>query len=61
MKLALLHINPLVGDLTGHEPDFPIAALARIDFELERWSELTLRTGRLMWLVTPELLAPREE
>lgn len=47
----------LIAELTGHEPDFPIAALARIDLELDSWSELAPATGRLIWLAPPELLA----
>lgn len=50
-------LSLLIAELTGSEPDFPTAALARIDFELERWSELRPRGGRLAWLVTPETIA----
>jgi len=49
-------LSQLIAELTGGEPDFPTAALARLDFELERWSELTPRSGRLAWLVTPEMI-----
>ncbi len=57
--------------LAGHEPTWslfaelmigggrvrlPTAALARIDFEIGRWSEATPGLGTLRWLVTPKLL-----
>lgn len=65
VRLLLVGHQPglglLIGELTGHEPDFPTGALARIDFELERWSELAAGEGRLAWLVTPDLLGPRED
>lgn len=34
---------------------FPTAALARIDFETERWREVQPGRGTLCWLVTPNL------
>lgn len=52
-------LSLLIALLTGGEPDFPAAALARLDFELERWSELRPHSGHLAWLVTPELLTRR--
>jgi phosphohistidine phosphatase len=36
---------------------FPTAALARIDFDIDRWKDLSHATGTLAWLVTPRLLA----
>jgi len=50
-------LSLLIAELAGGEPEFPTAALARIDFELERWSELAPGSGRLVWLLTPEVLA----
>ena len=47
----------LIGELTGSEPEFPTAALARVDVDVERWSELAPKRGKLAWLVTPEVLA----
>ena len=56
---------------TGHEPTFsataslligggelrmPTAAIACIEFEAERWSDVKPPAGRLAWLVTPKLL-----
>jgi phosphohistidine phosphatase len=55
----------------GHEPTWsdavaaligggrvrvPTAALARIDFEVERWSDVQPVTGVLTWMVPPRLL-----
>ncbi len=50
-------LSLLIAELTGSEPDFPTAALARIDFELEGWNALAPLSGRLAWLVTPETIA----
>lgn len=60
--------------LTGHEPTwsiltadligkdgnirFPTAAMARIDFALDAWSEVIPGSGELRWLVPPKLLSP---
>lgn len=56
--------------LAGHEPvwseaisrlvgnaciRFPTAAMARIDFETERWSDIRFGQGTLIWLVSPKL------
>jgi len=35
---------------------FPTAALARIDFDVDRWKDVAPDTGTLAWLVTPRLL-----
>ena len=44
----------LIGELTrSAAPDFPTAALARIDFELDAWSELAMGSGKLEWIVGP--------
>lgn len=50
-------LSLLVAELVGSEPDFPTAALARIDLELARWKELRPGSGRLAWLITPETIA----
>jgi phosphohistidine phosphatase len=59
-RLVLVGHQPalslLIGELTGSEPGLPTAALARIDFELERWSDAGPKSGRLAWLVTPEVI-----
>jgi phosphohistidine phosphatase len=62
--------------LVGHEPtwselagrliggaalDFPTAALARIDLEIETWSRADFGKGLLVWLVTPRSLEPLAE
>ncbi|MGH8986761.1 MAG: SixA phosphatase family protein [Acidimicrobiia bacterium] len=36
---------------------FPTAALARIDFDVDRWEEVGPGTGMLAWSVVPRLLA----
>jgi hypothetical protein len=35
----------------------PTAALARVDFDAERWSGVAPGGGVLRWLVTPRLVA----
>lgn len=49
-------LSLLIAELTGSEPEFPTAALARVGLEPERWSELGPRCGRLVWLVTPAVI-----
>jgi phosphohistidine phosphatase len=58
----------------GHEPTWseavsafiggggvrlPTAAMARIDFDVDRWDEVVPGTGVLVWSVVPRLLAGR--
>jgi phosphohistidine phosphatase len=58
--------------LAGHEPGFsgtvsrlmgggqvrmPTAAIACLEFDVERWSDVQAGGGRLVWLVTPKMLA----
>ena len=50
-------LSLLIAELTGSEPDFPTGALARVDFELARWREVEQGKGRLVWLVTPDVVA----
>ena len=47
-------LSALVG---GGEVRLPTAALARIDFDVDRWEEVAPGTGVLAWLVVPRLLA----
>jgi phosphohistidine phosphatase len=47
----------LVELLTGGRVEMPTAALARIDFEIDRWQNLAAGTGTLRWLLTPKLLS----
>jgi phosphohistidine phosphatase len=57
--------------VVGHEPSwstavslligggalrFPTAVLARVDVSAERWGEVGLGTGELVWLLPPKLL-----
>lgn len=47
----------LVETLTGEQQSMPTAALARIILDVEKWSKVRERTGRLDWLVRPKELA----
>ena len=49
--------SELIARLCGASVEFPTAAMARIDFELERWDELAGKSGRLVWLLRPRTLA----
>jgi phosphohistidine phosphatase len=40
----------------GGEVDLPTAAMARIDFDVDRWDEVGPGTGVLAWIVVPRLL-----
>ncbi|PST17377.1 histidine phosphatase family protein [Mesorhizobium plurifarium] len=68
-KLLLVGHNPGMADLAlllagrGDEAalerlreKFPTAGLAVLDFDIERWSEMTPGTGRLVRFVTPRML-----
>jgi phosphohistidine phosphatase len=61
--------------LTGHEPTLsetigrmigggnvrlPTAAMARLDFDIESWTEADVGRAQLIWLVGPKLLRPEE-
>jgi phosphohistidine phosphatase len=46
----------LVRELCGTEPAFPTAAIARLQLGIPRWSAIAPGTGRLEWLVTPDVL-----
>jgi phosphohistidine phosphatase len=49
--------SELIQDLTGGASvRFPTAALARIDFEIDRWRDVESGIGALRWLVTPKIL-----
>jgi len=49
--------SALVGKLTGGSTvEFPTAALARIDFPVAKWADVSFGGGVLAWLVTPRLL-----
>ena len=40
----------------GGDVDLPTAAMARIDFDVDRWGEVRPGTGVLAWIVVPRLL-----
>jgi phosphohistidine phosphatase len=41
----------------GGDVDLPTAAMARIDFDVDGWDEVSPGTGVLGWIVVPRLLA----
>ncbi len=45
--------NLLIG---GGQVRFPTAAMVRIDFDVERWSQITKGSGELNWLLAPKYL-----
>ena len=53
--------NPGISDvlewLTGDARPMRTAALSRISLDIEKWSEVHGRAGRVEWLVTPEDIA----
>jgi len=46
-------VSALMG---GGDVDLPTAAMARIDFDVDRWREVGPGTGVLAWIVVPRLL-----
>lgn len=50
-------MEDLVETLTGETHSMPTAALARIILDVEKWSKVRERTGRLDWLVRVKELA----
>ncbi|HYV59337.1 MAG TPA: histidine phosphatase family protein [Acidimicrobiia bacterium] len=47
----------LVNLTGGGHVQFPTAAMARVDFDVDRWEDVAPGTGALAWLVVPRLLA----
>ena len=47
----------LVERLTGSHDRMPTAALACIEFQIDRWEDVEDGKGRLAWLVTPKQVA----
>jgi len=45
----------------GGQVDLPTAAMARIDFDVDGWGEVSPGTGVLGWIVVPRLLAASGE
>ncbi len=59
--LLLVGHEPMCSELVaqligGGQVVMPTAALARVEIDVERWSDLTSGMGLLLWLVTPRLL-----
>ncbi len=46
----------LVARLTGKDEAMPTAALACIEFQIDRWEDVEDGAGRLKWLLTPKTL-----
>jgi phosphohistidine phosphatase len=52
----------LVGRLSGSHERMPTAALACLEFQVERWSDVGDEEGKLVWLLIPkELKAKRDD
>ena len=45
-----------VSRLTDTSQDMPTAALACIEFQIEKWADVEDGDGKLAWLITPKLL-----
>ncbi|HSE38238.1 MAG TPA: histidine phosphatase family protein [Blastocatellia bacterium] len=58
--LLLVGHNPgfedLVGRLSGTHELMPTAALACIEFQIDRWEDVNDGDGKLLWLLTPKRL-----
>jgi phosphohistidine phosphatase len=58
--LLLVGHNPgfedLVGRLSGSHERMPTAALACVEFEINRWEDVSDGEGTLRWLLTPKKL-----
>lgn len=46
----------LLGRLTGSHERMPTAALACVEFDIDRWDDVEDKKGRLVWLLTPKHL-----
>lgn len=64
-SVLLVGHNPgfedLVGRLTGSQERMPTAALACIEFRIERWEDVEDGKGKLDWLLTPKQLGDQSE
>jgi phosphohistidine phosphatase len=49
-------LEDLVGRLTGRSERMPTAALACIEFQIDRWEDASDGEGKLAWLLTPKQL-----
>jgi phosphohistidine phosphatase len=50
-----------VSRLTGASEHMPTAALACIEFQVERWEDVEDEQGKLVWLLTPKQLVGGKE
>lgn len=51
----------MVGRLTGSFERMPTAALACIEFDIERWEDIEDGRGKLAWLLTPKQLGGEDD
>ena len=49
----------LVSRLTDTSQEMPTAALACVELDCERWSDVDYGAGKLAWLITPKMLGGR--
>ncbi len=60
LRVMLVGHNPgfedLVGRLTSSQERLPTAALACIEFQIDRWEDVEDEKGKLAWLITPKQL-----
>jgi phosphohistidine phosphatase len=53
-------LEDLVGRLSGSQERMPTAALACIEFQIDRWEDVCDGAGKLAWLLTPKGLRGTE-
>jgi phosphohistidine phosphatase len=51
----------LVGRLSGSSERMPTAALACLEFQIEKWSDVDDQEGKLVWLLTPKGLKAKRD
>jgi phosphohistidine phosphatase len=51
----------LLERLTGSHDRMPTAALASIEFQIDRWEDVEDGKGRLAWLLTPKQEAAQKD
>lgn len=54
-------LEDLVARLTGKPERMPTAALACIEFQIDRWEDVEDGAGKLAWLLTPKQLGDDSE
>lgn len=51
----------LVGRLSGSHERMPTAALACLEFQVKKWSDVGEQEGKLVWLLTPKELKAKKD